>query len=283
MMQSVGDNLVAVLAMPPDPILPAAGMGFKKPATLAEVPAICLELELDGSDPGGVGRIARSGEIMAKNSAVVVVTADSEVFSPDRRTLRLWPLPLKKNPATIQSGPGAYEVQVKNISDPSQPISYQQVLKPSQPDEYTLDVPRARLVFGGPQTPADTLEVTHWTVSWRDDILVNRYRGNVWLEIWALSLSEIDSLCRKLQGRLAENSGLWRQRGFLSMRPTRLAAAEQFRQTPVSGSSFSVWKQRLAYGFAFEAEEVAELSEGLPIKQVMVEMDQELPETFTVL
>jgi hypothetical protein len=282
MMQTIADNLAASLSMLPDPLLPAANMGMKKPATVADLPAISLVLEMDGLERDGIGRVARSGEIVVKNTALVTVSQDPELFSPDLQAMRLRPLPLRKNPSTRQTGLNAYEVELRNITEPGQKISYRQVLKPSHPDEFTLDPPRARVIFGGPQIPADTLEVTHWTVTWRDDIIISRYKGRVFLEIWAENFSEIDALSRKLQTRLAVQPGPWRQQGFLMICPNRMESAENFRHTPASGTSFSVWRQQLVYGFAFEAEEGAELSEGLPIKKISVDMDQELPETFTV-
>lgn len=283
MMQIVVDNVAAMLSLPPDPVLPAANIGVKKPATLADIPAICLGLELDGLEHSGIGRLVRSGEAVVKNTALVVVSENSEIFSPDLLSLRLSPVPLRKNPSSSQMGLNAYEVQVTNISDPAQPLSYQLVLMPIRAEEYALDPRRARLVFGRPLTKGDTLEVTHWTVSWRDDILLFRCQGQLSLEIWGLNYAEVNSISHKLQTKLAASPGLWRRQGFLRVCPSRFEPAENSMHVPTSGSSFSVWKQRLTYGFAFEAEEGAELSSGLPIKKVLVDMDQELPEKFTVV
>jgi len=51
---------------------------------------------------------------------------------------------------------------------------------------------------------------------------------------------------------------------------------------PPVGSPFSVWNQKLSYTFVFEAEEGGDLSSGIPIKLIDVNMDEHLVESFQI-
>jgi len=73
-----------------------------------------------------------------------------------------------------------------------------------------------------------------------------------------------------------------RQKGFLKLQPEKLEAAENTLHAPPVGSPFSVWKQKLSYTFLFEAEEGGELSSGIPIKQIDVDMNKHLVESFSI-
>jgi hypothetical protein len=89
-------------------------------------------------------------------------------------------------------------------------------------------------------------------------------------------------MSRRLQLKLSSDRAALRQRGFLQVAPAGLEPIENVVHTPPVGSAFPVWKQKLEYTFAFEAEEGGELSSGLPIKRIDVEIDEQFVETFTV-
>jgi hypothetical protein len=71
---------------------------------------------------------------------------------------------------------------VINVTDAAHPVAYRFTSHPSQPQEFGIDVPQARLTFGGPQRSGDTLSVAHRTVTWRDDIEGAAYRGVMTLD-----------------------------------------------------------------------------------------------------
>jgi hypothetical protein len=68
----------------------------------------------------------------------------------------------------------------------------------------------------------------------------------------------------------------------MKFQPASLEPVENIRHDPPVGSPFSVWKQRLGYKFAFEAEEGGELSSGIPIKRIDVDMDEHIVESFSI-
>jgi hypothetical protein len=105
-----------------------------------------------------------------------------------------------------------------------------------------------------------------------DDVLGDRYRGLLVLELWAQSASDVDSLSRKVQSRLAGPTSLTREKGFMLVRPADLDPAENVLYQPATGSAFPVWKQRLAYRFVFEYETGAEPTGGGPIKRIDVDV-----------
>jgi hypothetical protein len=281
MLSLVVDKCVEVLASQPDPVLPAANLGAKRPASGADIPAISISLAVEDTRGIGFGRFLRSGDALAQHTAIVDVSATPETFSSDLRRLRIAPLPLKKNPAALQADFAGDDVQIRNVTDLGQPLLYRFTPQPTHKEEYRLDVASAQIVFGGAQTTGEKLEVVHWTVTWRDDIVGDRYRGTLFLELWASSLSQIGPLARRLQQRLQTQLTLLRQKGFVALRPASLDPAEASLYEPPSGSAFTVWRQRLSYRFVFEAEEGGELSSGVPIARIDVEVTQP-QESFSV-
>jgi hypothetical protein len=217
-----------------------------------------------------------------QNTSVIEVRATSETFSIDLKLLRIEPLPLKKNPSSVERIFTEQDVQIRNVTDLSHPVDYRMVEEPAEKEEYTLDVPRARIIFGKAQTEGEKLEVGHWTVTWRDEILGERYSGSMMLEIWATGFNEADEISRKLQGKLKANPDVLRQKGFLKLQPASLEPARNTLLDPPIGSTFSVWQQNLGFKFVFEAEEGGELSSGVPIKRIDVDMDDNIIESFSV-
>ena len=281
MLSLVVDKCVEVLASQPDPVLPAANLGAKRPASGADIPAISISLAVDDTRGIGFGRFLRAGDALAQHTAIVDVSATPETFSSDLRSLRIAPLPLKKNPAALQADFTGENVQIRNVTDLGHPLLYRFTPQPTHTAEYRLDVASAQIVFGGAQTAGEKLEVVHWTVTWRDDIVGDRYRGTLLLELWASSPSQIGTLARRLQQRLQSQLALLRQKGFVALRPASLDPAETSLYAPPSGSAFPVWRQRLSYRFVFEAEEGGELSSGVPIERIAVDVTQP-QESFSV-
>lgn len=282
MMSLVVDKLVEVLSASPDPVLTASNIGVKSPSNGSDIPAIAVSLTIEHDKGTGIGRFVRSGESIAKNTAVIEVRATPETFSSDLRLLRLWPLPLVKNPSSTKRNFSEEDIQIRNVTDLGHPIDYRIVEKPVRKEEYTLDVPRAQVVFGGPQTEAEKLEVSHWTVTWKDDVLNESYTGSMTLDIWSNNLNQGSEIARKLQQKLSSNRALLRQKGFLKLQPAGLEAVENIQHGAAIGSPFTAWKQKLTYKFAFEAQEGGELSSGIPIKRIDVDMDDHIDESLSI-
>lgn len=281
-MNLVIDKFVEVLLMAPSPVLASGNVGLKKPSGSSDVPAISISLNIESNKGNGIGRFIRAGDTIAKNTTVSEVKSSTEAFSNDFKSLRLWPLPLKKNPSSVDEKFTEQDVQVKNVTDPNSSISYRMVDEPIQKDEFKLDVSKAQIIFGKAQAEGEKLEITHWTVTWRDEILGERYSGSMMLEIWANGFNEADEISRRLQSKLKSNPAMLRQKGFLKFQPAILDSAENTQLTPPIGSTFFVWQQNLGYKFVFEAEEGGELSSGIPIKRIDVDIDDILVESFSV-
>ena len=272
MLSLVVDRCAEVLAAAPDPVLPLASLGSKRPATGADMPSVAMSLALDTPRGIGFGRFIRAGDVLAQSVDVVAVTSGPDTFSVDLRSLKIAPPPLKRNPSSAAPDFGPDDVQVRNVTDLAHPVAYRFVDRPLAKDEYLIDLDLASVVFGAPQTPGDKLELTHWTVTWRDDVLGDRYRGLLVLEVWAHSPAEVDLVARKLQSRLAGSTTLTRDKGFMLLRPADLDPAENVLYQPAGGSAFPVWKQRLTYRFVFEYEEGGALSSAGPIKRIDVDV-----------
>jgi hypothetical protein len=281
MLSLVVDRCTELLAAQPEPVLPPASIAAKRPASGAEVPAIVLAISIENTKGSGFARFIRSGDAVVKHTAVIEVRAAPEAFSADLRALQIAPLPLRKNPAAQTRAFSQEDIELRNVTDPLQTRLYRLTEQPTQQHEYRLEMPAAILRFGLPQVAGDKLEVVHWTVTHRDDILGDTYRGAMTFEIWANQINQADEIVRKLQARLHGNPALIRQKGFALLQPASLEPAEHVVYAPPTGSPFSVWQQHIGYRFVFAYEEGGELSSGAPIKQIDVDMIQP-PESFSV-
>lgn len=281
-MNTVIDRLVEVLAATPEPVLSQNCMGAKEPSSGVEVPAIVMSLIINSYKCNGLGRFIRSGDSIVKNEAIIEIKSSTEKFPADLKSLRLTPLPLKKNPSSQGENYSQDDICVRNVTDPVHPVNYKLTNGPSQKDEYKLDTQNAQIIFGKPQIEGDLLEVIHWTVIWRDEILAKRYGGLMNLEIWANSFNETDEISRRLQNKLSGKRISLKDRGFSNLQPAGLEPVKNILQSSPSGSPFSVWRQNLVYKFMFEAEEGGEISSGIPIKQINVNMDDELSESYSI-
>lgn len=281
-MYAIVDNFAQLVATPPDPVVSASRVGARKPSTPGDLPAMVISLTIDDQRTTGLGRAMRSGELVTRTSAIVPVSATPDTFSADLRHLRLAPLPLRKNPASIDRGFTADDVQVTNVTDAAHPAAYRFARQPTQPQEFAIDAGQARLTFGGSQTSGNKLEVVHWTVTWRDDIEGAAYRGLMNVDVWASSLGGVTTASQKLQDRLISQHALLRQLGFSKLQAAGLLAAEHVLHTPPDGSPFQVWRQPLTYRFAFEIERPAHDSSAGPIRRIDVDIDGDLDESLHI-
>lgn len=282
-MNIVIDKLREVLASQPGPVLSSDRIGTRMPENASDVPAVAATLSLKGNQRTGLGRFIRSGDSLVEHTAIIEATPGPDTFAEDLQTLRISPLPLRRNPSSsVQGGFTENDIQILNVSDATSPIQYRMINEPKARTEFHLEVPRAEIIFGAPQTPGDKLQLVHWTVTLRNEIQGDSYQGLMQLDIWANSANEIGQISAGVQSRLASDRGLLREKGFIFLSPARLEAAENVGHTPPIGSPFSVWKQKLGYRFAFEAEAGGEISSGVPIRRIDVDLKPPVPEEFSI-
>lgn len=281
-MYLVIDRLVEALASGSNPLLSADRLGPKKPAASVEVPAVVFSLQLEQAKGAGLGRFVRAGDTIVQSTSIIQVAPSVDTFAQDLKTLRIAPLPLKRNPSATTTKFGAGDISIKNVTQLDNQITYTFTEKPAQPTEYTVKTATAEIIFGAPQKPNDKLEVSHWTVTWRDEILGDIFRGQIAMEVWANSITQSREVSRRLQDKLKTDRLLLRNKGFVDLKPVSLRPAENVAHAPVVGSSFPVWIQTLEYRFTFEAEDGGELSSGIPIKRIDVDMDDFIVEQFSV-
>lgn len=271
MMNSIVAGMVGFLSGTPDPLLAAARLGDRLPSSSGDVPAVAMSLAVESTRGTGMGRFRKEGHQLVRNTAIVQVQASPSTFSVDLKTLQLAPLPLR-NPN---------DLQVVRVTGPNQPVTYKAVDRPAAVDQFQVDALRARLIFGAPQPAGGQLGVAHWTVDFRDDITGGRCQGTITFEIWGGSATETSALAQQLQTKLATEEAGLRQHGFASLAPATLEAAENVAYQPATGSTFPVWKQRLAYRFHFDLEQGGEASSGGPIQRIKVNVDDAVIESFS--
>lgn len=281
-MNLVIDKFIEILSTSPEPVLSTSSLGAKKPSNSGAVPAIVISLKFEDYKGNGIGRFIRSGDTIVKHTAIIEVRSTPETFSSDLKSLRIWPLPLKKNPSSLEKDFTEKDLQLRNVTDTSQPIDYHMVREPMKKEEYKIDVPKGNIIFGEAHREGEKIEMVHWTVTWRNEILGENYQGLINLEIWANSFNETYEISHRLQNKLKSSRYILRQKGFVQLKPDRLDPAENVQHNPPSGSSFSVWKQKLCYWFAFEYEEGGELSSGIPIKRIDVDIDRHINESLVI-
>jgi hypothetical protein len=281
-MNIVIDRFAQVLASPPEVVLPIQSIGAKVPQGSSELPMISLWLQVDDEKGLGYSRFIREGNSIVKSTDLIQVAVSHEAFLPGLRVLAISPLPLKKNPNAVSTAFSSKDVQIRNITDPNHPISYQLVEHPAQKEEFRLDVPAGQIVFGQAQKEGDQLEVVHYTVTWRDEIMGERYNGLLSAELWTKDFNEADRLSRKLHQKLRVNTELLRQKGYLRLSPASASVIERTLHSPGVGSPFPVTRQKLEYRYSFEAQEGGEISSGGVIKRIDVDIDDALKEIFSV-
>jgi hypothetical protein len=281
-MYRVIDRLVEALSLVGGINVLVTKLGAKKPSGGNDLPAIAISLLLETANGAALNRFARSGDSVTRSRSVLDVKASSDSFSTNLKSLRIMPLPLKRNPASTKREFSQEDLQIHNVTDLANPISYRMVAAPTGRDEFKVDVVRAQIEFGAAQQEGEQLELTHWTMIWRDEIRLDRFIGSLTMDAWAASFDQTDAIVRKLQEVLRTEGALLREKGFLKLQPFSLGTAEHLRLDPPLGSAIPVWKQRLEYKFVFEAEDGGDLSSGIPIKQINVETGNHIDETFSI-
>jgi hypothetical protein len=281
-MHQVIDKLVEVFTTAPGLSVPAGQIGLKKPANGSELPAVSVALTLEVEKSQAPGRFIRSGDGLAKSRSVVEVNPTEGTFSPGLKSLRIAPLPLRKNPASTGRAFSENDLQISNVTNPANPVPYRLIANPTRKDEFKLDAVQALVEFGSVQTMGERLEIVHWTVVWRDEIRCDRYIGSMALEVWANNFNQVDQVARGIHDVMRAKHALLREKGFLKLHPLGIEPADHLLLTPPAGTALPVWRQKLIYTFAFEAAEGGDLSSSIPIKQINVEMGDHLVETFTV-
>jgi hypothetical protein len=281
-MYLVIDRLVEALTSGSDPLLSGDRLGPRKPTASVEVPAVVFGLRLDQAKGAGLGRFVRAGDTIVQSTNIIEVAPSIDTFSANLKTLRIAPLPLKRNPSSTTPKFGSSDISIRNVTQQNNPVDYTLTAQPVQRTDYAVKTATAEVIFGSVQTPGDKLEVSHWTVTWRDEILGDTFRGHIAMEVWANNINQSRELSRKLQDKLRAERALLRAKGFIDFKPVALRPAENVSHVPVVGSAFPVWVQALEYGFMFEGEDGGELSSGIPIKRIDVDMDDFIVEQFSV-
>lgn len=273
------DKLAELLASAPDPVLNRERVGMRKPSGSGDLPMVVITLRID-SQGHGIGNFIREGNVLAESTRIVQVQPSPDSFNENLTALRLSPLPFRRNPAATEPQLTELDVGVENVT--VQPERYRLAVQPTEKDEYCVDVARALILFGRPQTPGDNLRIVHWTTTWRDDISGWRYKGTAVLEIWSSSPDEATRILRALTNKLAADRTVLRQKSFLELKPLLLEPMELISQELPHGASLPAWKQKLEYRFTVELERGGEISSGAPIRRIDVEMDDQLVERFAI-
>src|SRR5699024_3660483 len=138
----------------------------------------------------------REGHQIVRHTATVDVAVGGDSPFEDLRRLRILPLPLRRNPASTTADFSEADVAVRRITDPEHPVDYRLVRALAAREEFALDSTAAVLMFGAPQTMADRLEVVHWTVAFRNDIVSIRYSGVLTLEVWVGDAAQAAAVIR---------------------------------------------------------------------------------------
>src|SRR5688572_19717838 len=121
-MNVVIDKLVEVLSSPPELVLSSNRLGSKRPSGSNDLPAVAISLSLETGNGVGLGRFVRSGDTIVKSTNVIEVKATPESFDSDLKTLRIWPLPLKKDPSSTKKEFTENDVRVKNVTNLASPV-----------------------------------------------------------------------------------------------------------------------------------------------------------------
>jgi hypothetical protein len=269
-------SLAALLAAPGTPVLSASRVRAARPALSSDLPGVAVGMALTAANTVAPSRFQREGDQLVRNVGRFTVQAGANGWSADLRALDLTPLPVKhKPPANLDD----VDIAVTNVT--GTPTTYRLVVTPTATDEYRFDFARGRVVFGAPQANGDTLEIAHWTLSWREPIRWERLQGALLLELWSASAADAATLAERLQDRLGE-AALPRTYGFLKLAPQRVESAESLQQTSGVGSPFAAWRQRLEYTFAHEFTGGGEATDGAAIRRIDVEIDDATPDSLTI-
>jgi hypothetical protein len=269
-------SLAAMLAASATPVLSANRVRAARPALSSDLPTVAVGMSLSDAGTVAPSRFQREGDQVVRHVRRLAAQAGTDGWSADLRSLDLTPLPVKrKPPANVDD----VDISVTNVT--GTPMTYQLVATPATAEEYRFDFARARVVFGAPQASGDTLEIAHWTLSWREPMRWERLQGALLLELWSVSATEAAGLTERLQNRLSEPA-LLRAYGFLKLAPQRVESAESLQHTSGVGGPFAAWRQRLEYAFAHEFTGGGEATDGAAIRRIEVTIDDATPDSLTI-
>lgn len=276
-MRLVRERLTQVLAAQPA-VLATAHVGELRPAASSDLPCITLALAIEGTAGTGVGRLAREGDLPVEHTETVTVGAST--LGADRRRLRLTALPLRRNPTAVESEWGADDLVIAAVTaDERHP--YRLADAPAAATEFAFDPLEAVVTFGASQRDGERLEIVHWTVAWREDIVPVRYRGTVAIEIWGSDGAAVRDLGRRAADRLDDRRML-RSQGFERWQPAGWEPGEPVSRARATGGEFTAWRTALAYRFTFEGEEGGAESSGVPIRRIDVDLRRQRHEAVRV-
>ncbi len=274
----ITSSLAALLAAPPDPVLPVARVTGLRPALAADLPSVAVGVAIAAPSASSPPRFLREGDQIVRIRRQLVVQPGSDGFASDLRFLDLSPLPVRRAPPGNEPDSA---VAIVNLTNASSPVPYRVVARPTAGTEFRVDFARARVTFGAAQNAGERLEVSHWGVSWREPLRSEFLRGTLQLELWTSSASQAASLMTQLQDRCASASGP-RTFGFMKLDAQSVEPAESLQQTSGVAGSFGAWRQRLEYAFAHEYVPGGEESSGVAIRRIDVTMDDALPDSLTI-
>lgn len=267
MLTLLADRFMQLLAAMPDGVLPQGRLGMHRPASLGDLPALTLALEGESPRTLGLGAPVRAGHVRVLHTATVSVDETSG-FLPGLRTLRIAPLPLRKNPSATEPAFGADDITIRRLA-PAPVVDYRIVPQPTAINEFAVDTTAAAVQFGAPQLAGAALEVSHWTMEWRSDIPLYRWSGCATVELWATTAAQVEDLARRAERRLHTDHAVARTLGFLRLTAAAIGASELVEQQPPTGP-FGVWRQVLAFRYDAEIEESIAVSSGSPITRIDV-------------
>lgn len=267
-------RLARVLAEP-EAVLPEDRIGSRRPALVSDLPSIAVAMSFRQAPRPPATRFIREGHQPTEYVARVTVASGTRGFSDDLTRYSVDPLPLVRSPV------GGAAVTLTNMTDPNTPRPLRRAATPTTADEYRVDHPTGRVIFGAALRAGDSLEVSHWTMSWREPFAAEGFEGLLDLELWARSADELASIRERLEIRLALDRDV-RRAGFLRLATSRFGAADHVRQSTGVGSDFPAWRQSLGYEFAFESTTGGTESAGDRIRKIEVDLDDATPERFTL-
>jgi hypothetical protein len=271
----ITQSLAALLAATPDPVLPVARVAGLRPSLAADLPSLAVGVAIAEASAGSPPRFIREGDQLVRQRRQLVVQPAADGFSADLRTLEL-PVPVRRAPP-LSAAEG--DVAIANLTSGTA-VVYSAVNQPGSAAEFRLDFARARVVFGAAQQAGDRLEVSHWTVSFREPLRAELLRGTLRLELWTSSATQATALLARLQDRCA--AATTRTYGFIKLDAQTVEPAESLQQSSGVGGAFSAWRQRLEYAFAHEYVGGGEDSGGAAIRRIDVTMDDVLPDRLTI-
>ena len=115
----------------------------------------------------------------------------------------------------------------------------------------------------------------------REGVTMDSFRGKLTMDLCGTTFPQVDSLHATVEERVRKGRESLRQAGFNQLDPCSVEPAVAILQNTPFGSAFAVWKLRLGYRFAFEAEQTEETGEG-KIGRIDVDLQGAVIEKFSL-